>query len=222
MRVLKGLIFDLDGTLIDSAPDLRHALNKTLVEQGRREVTLDEVKTLVGDGMLTTLQRAFEKTGAALSGDQSYGLFQKFITYYRQQTPDPAQIYPHVLDIMGQYKKEGVKLALCTNKQEAATLQLLDQLKLTRYFSFIAGGDTFLVHKPNPGHVTGVVTELGLQPSDCVMVGDSINDVRAAKGAGLPCLVVTQGYGVDFDSLGADGLIADFQELPQALKRLGF
>jgi phosphoglycolate phosphatase len=222
MPKLQGLIFDLDGTLVDSAPDLRQALNLTLGEQGRRDVTLDEVRSMVGDGMLTTLKRSFELTGAALANDESYRLFQKFIGHYRAQDPDPAQIYPHVLETLDGFLGEGVKLGLCTNKQEAATLHLIAQLGLARYFAFVAGGDTFPVHKPHPGHVTGIIEKLEVPSTGCVMVGDSANDVMAAKGAGIPCLVVTHGYGVDLGGMGADGLIGGFGELRRALRGLGF
>jgi phosphoglycolate phosphatase len=222
MPRLQGLIFDLDGTLVDSAPDLRQALNATLAAQKRRDLTLNEVKIMVGDGMLTTLQRAFAATGDALSPDESYRQFQTFVGHYRAQTADSAQIYPHVRETLDAFKGEGVKLGICTNKQEASTNRLLEELDLARYFAFVAGGDTFPTHKPHPDHVKGVIEKLGVPAADCVMVGDSVNDVRAAQGAGIPCLVVTQGYGVDVAGLGADGLINDFTGLRDALRKLGF
>lgn len=222
MPKLQGLIFDLDGTLVDSLPDIGHALNRTLVEAGRRAIRLDEVRDFVGDGMMTTMNRAFATTGGELPSGESYKIFQKFIAYYRAQKPDPAQIYPHVPEVLDAFLAEGVRLGVCTNKQEAATLQLLDQLDLARRFSFIAGGDTFSVHKPHPDHVRGVIERLQVPAAACVMVGDSANDVRAAKGAGIPCLVVTQGYGMDVGALGADGLIGGFAELRAALRGLGF
>jgi phosphoglycolate phosphatase len=222
MPKLQGLIFDLDGTLVDSAPDIRQALNATLAEQGRRGLTLDEVKSMVGDGMLTTMQRAFAATGAALGDDESYLRFQSFVGHYRGQKADAAQIYPHVRPTLEAFRGEGVKLGICTNKQEASTHKLLGDLDLERYFAFIAGGDTFPTHKPHPDHVKGVIERLEVPASGCVMVGDSVNDVRAAQGAGIPCLVVTQGYGIEVEGLGADGLIGGFNELRAALRALGF
>lgn len=222
MPKLQGLIFDLDGTLVDSAPDLRQALNRTLAEQGRRGITLDETKSIVGDGMLTTLKRAFESTGAPIGDDQSYNYFQNFVGYYRGQKADSAQIYPRVVETLKYYQQRGVKLGLCTNKSEGSTLKLLDDLDLARLFTFVAGGDTFPMHKPHPDHVRGVISGIGLAAEGCVMVGDSTNDVQAAKGAGIPCLVVTHGYGMDIANLGADGLIGNFSELGKALQLLGY
>ena len=222
MPKLQGLIFDLDGTLVDSAPDLRQALNKTLAEQGRRAITLDEIKTMLGDGMLTTLKRAFEATGAALSDDISYRLFQSFVNHYRNQLADPTQIYPYVVETLDQLTNEGIKMGICTNKQEASSYKLLEELDLARYFTFIAGGDTFLVHKPHPDHVRGVIEKLGVTAEECVMVGDSANDVRAAQAAGIPCLVVAHGYGVDVEELGANGVLDGFDQLKDALENLGF
>ena len=222
MPKLQGLIFDLDGTLVDSAPDLQHALNQTLAEQGRRPITLEETKIMVGDGMLTTLKRAFEATGMVLGDDESYRMFQNFVNHYRRQTAVLEQIYPHVTETLAHFKSKGVKLGVCTNKQEASTHKLLDELNLSQYFAFVAGGDTYPVHKPHPGHVKGVIDALAVAKEGCVMIGDSSNDVRAAQGAGIPCLVVTHGYGSDIHSLGANGLIANFLELPKALEKLGY
>jgi phosphoglycolate phosphatase len=222
MPKLQGLIFDLDGTLVDSAPDLRHAINKTLIEQGRRGLALEELQSFLGDGMMTMLQRAFAATGPVLSEDEAYRLFQDFIAYYRGQKPDLGQIYPYVRETLDVFLQEGVKFGLCTNKQEASTLRLMDELELMHYFTFIAGGDTFPVHKPHPGHVKGVIEKLQVPAESCVMIGDSTNDVLAAKGAGIRSLVVTHGYGIDVGELGADGLIGGFNELHAALRGLGF
>jgi phosphoglycolate phosphatase len=222
MPRLQGLIFDLDGTLLDSAPDLRQALNMMLKDHGRRALTLDEVKSMTGDGMLPMMERAFAATGAPLPASESYARFQGFITHYRILKPDPAQIYPHAGEMLERYHAAGVKLGICTNKQEEATMRLLKDLDLARHFTFIAGGDTFPVHKPNPGHVLGVMEKLQVATEDCVMIGDGSNDVRAAQGAGIPCILVTHGYGVDVEELGADSMIGSLRELPEALAKLGF
>jgi phosphoglycolate phosphatase len=222
MPQLKGLIFDLDGTLLDSAPDLRQALNLTLAAHGRRPLTLEEATRLTGDGMLPMLSRAFAMTGKPIPDSESYIRFQEFITHYRKQKADPSQIYPHVIDSLKHFKKRGVAMGVCTNKQEASTIRLLEDLNIQNYFGFVAGGDTFPVHKPHPDHVRGVMQALKLSPANCVMVGDGSNDVRAAQGAGIPCILVTQGYGIDVEDLGAEAIIASFAELPTALQKLGF
>jgi phosphoglycolate phosphatase len=222
MPKLQGLIFDLDGTLVDSAPDLRQAMNRLLAELGRRPVSLEEMKSFCGDGMLAQMQRAMAATGAPVGNDEAYRLFQGFVKYYREQKADPSQIYPHVVETLEAYAAEGVKFGVCTNKTESSTLKLLDDLNLTRHFGFVAGGDTFMVHKPHHGHLQGVLEKLQVPASASVMVGDSVNDVRAAKGAGVPCVLVTQGYGDDLASLGADALIDGFNELRDAIGKLGF
>jgi phosphoglycolate phosphatase len=109
---------------------------------------------------------------------------------------------------------------LCTNKQEAATRRLLADLDMTRLFDFIAGVDTFPVHKPHAGHVLGVMHAMKVTAPGCVMVGDSMNDVLAAHGAGIPCIVVTHGYASDYDQLGADILIGGFGELSKSLLQI--
>jgi phosphoglycolate phosphatase len=222
MPSLKGLIFDLDGTLLDSAPDLRQALNQTLHDEGRQDLSLADVQQLIGDGMLPMVSRAFAKTGKPIPDSESYNLFQKFIAYYRNLKPDPEQLYPLVRESLEAFHKEGLKLGLCTNKQEAATLKLLDGLDLRKYFGFVAGGDTFQVHKPHPGHVAGVLKELNLSADECAMIGDSSNDVLSAQGAGVRCLVVTHGYGSDLSALGADALIEGFHQIRPTLRTLGF
>jgi phosphoglycolate phosphatase len=222
MPQLHALICDLDGTLLDSAPDLRQALNAALKAEGRRALTLEEVEAMIGDGMLPLIQRAYAATGAPVSVAESYPKFERFIGFYRELQPDPAQIYPHVTEVLAALQKAGVKLAICTNKQEEATHRLLKQLDLARFFSFVAGGDTFPVHKPHPGHVEGVLKALAVRAENAAMVGDSGNDILSARGAGVPCLLVSQGYGVGIDNLGASGMIADFGELPDALRLLGF
>ncbi|MBV8060331.1 MAG: HAD-IA family hydrolase [Alphaproteobacteria bacterium] len=222
MKQLKAVIFDLDGTLLDSAADIRQAINATLADHGRRPLTLQEVRDMTGDGLLVQMQRAFAATGAPVSDDQSYSFFQGFIHHYRNQKPDPSQLYPGALDLMLALKQAQIKIGLCTNKQEAATRSLMDHLDLSAHFDFIAGGDTFMVHKPHPGHVQGVLDGLNVAAGDSVFVGDSRNDVAASQGAGVPCILVTHGYGHDVESLGADVMINGFAAFGDALNRLTF
>lgn len=222
MPRLSGLIFDLDGTLIDSAPDLRQALNAMLAEHGRRPMSLDEVKRAVGDGMIPLIERAFKETGGLPENFNSYNCFQNFIAHYRRLNADLGQIYPGAQETLAFYHGKGIKLGICTNKQEAATIHLLEALGLARYFSFVAGGDTFPEHKPHPGHVRGVLQALGIDAKECVMVGDSSNDVSAARGAGVRSIIVTHGYGGDYKLLGADKIIGGFEELAEGLEELGF
>ncbi len=222
MARLLGLIFDLDGTLVDSAPDHRQALNAMLKEHGRRELTAAEVKAIIGDGMLPLVTRSFEATGGMPAGADTYALFQTFITHFRALPPDPVRIYPHTKEILQSYTSAGVKIGLCTNMQESSAARLLEQLGLKRFFSFIAGGDTFPVHKPHHGHVSGVMNALKASKEQCVMIGDTFRDVQAAHGAGIPCIVVAHGQKIDAEKTDADRIIQEFDELPAALNELGF
>jgi phosphoglycolate phosphatase len=221
MPRLQGMIFDLDGTLLDSAPDIRQALNLMLAQHGRRPLTLEETKQALGDGVLMSVRRSFAMTGNIPETDL-FPFVQQYITHYRNIKADPAQIYPHVVPLLERYGQAGVRLGICTNKAESSTYHLLKDLDLLRHFAFVAGGDTFRAHKPHPDHVYGVIAALDVPREGCVMVGDSVNDVAAAHGAGIPCIIITQGYGDDAESLKADRFIGHCGELPEALAALGF
>ncbi|NBO19884.1 MAG: HAD family hydrolase [Proteobacteria bacterium] len=221
MPKLQGLIFDLDGTLIDSAPDLRQALNLMLAAAGRRPLSLAETKEFVGDGALALVQRSFAATGQPLPDSAVMTAVKQFLGFYRTITPDPVQLYPHVQETLDFYHQAGVKLGLCTNKPQAETDYLLQGLKLMHYFAFVAGCDTFQYHKPNPEHVTGTIIGMDVSRTGCVMVGDSKNDILAAKGAKIPAILINHGYGKS-DGLRADRTISSLTELPAALLSLGF
>jgi phosphoglycolate phosphatase len=222
MPQLLGLIFDLDGTLVDSAADLRQALNALLAAHGRRAVTLDEVKSFIGDGMQTLLQRAFAATGEPLSAQAAPVLFDDLLKFYRNQKASPEQLYPQAAETLRDFRGRGVKIGLCTNKLYLPTMKLLEDLGIAGDFDFVAGADTFQVFKPHPGHVLGVAKGLKAPPANCAMVGDSSNDINAAKGAKIAAIAVAHGYGTNIRELGADAVIAGFSELPEALRRLGF
>jgi phosphoglycolate phosphatase len=222
MPQLLGLIFDLDGTLIDSAADLRQALNALLAAHNRRALTLDEVKGLVGDGLNTMLRRAFTVTGGVLPETATPTLFDDFLVFYNTQKASPEQLYPHVRETIQAFRAQSIKIGLCTNKLFQPTMKLLNDIGIVALFDFVAGCDTFPVYKPDPGHVLGVAKGMKIPPHSCAMIGDSINDIRAAQAAKIPAIAVSHGYGRDIDQLGADAIISGFGELPGALRTLGF
>lgn len=219
---LRGVIFDLDGTLVDSAPDLRNALNQFLAERGRRSLTLAETKAAIGDGAVKLVERAFRLTGDCPAGDALLDEARAYISIYRNIVADPSQLYPDVVNTLNVLQQKSIALGLCTNKPEGATRKLLDELLITPYFSGIAGGDTFPTHKPDPAHLLGVITQMGLTPTGCAMVGDSPNDLVAAHGLQVPCIMVDYGYGADVRDLPAEATISGMGELPAALSALGF
>jgi phosphoglycolate phosphatase len=221
MPKLQGLLFDLDGTLLDSAPDLRQGVNKLLADHDRRPLSLDEVKAMTGDGAMALVERAFAATGGPLEGD-FFPYVQAFIQHYRNVPPDPAQIFPQGRETLELFSKAGVKLGICTNKPSLATTKILDALDLSRYFGCIAGGDTYPVHKPHPDHLLKTIETLGVSPEGCVFVGDGPNDVVAARAAGLPSVVMMHGYCDRVEELEADRMIAGFDQLPDVLRHMGF
>lgn len=222
MKKLQGLIFDLDGTLVDSAADLRQALNQVLLADNRRPLTLEETKQFIGDGPFELIRRSFAATGDPPPEDKFGDCLQTFLHTYSTMKPDPAQIYPGVVDILRHYREAGVALGLCTNKPEKETFNLLKKLHLLNFFGYIAGGDTFTRRKPHPDHLTNVITALDVPLTGCVMVGDSNNDVMAAKGARVPVIILHYGYDKDVARLPADAFIDRMADLPMAIQKLGF
>lgn len=221
MSKCEAILFDLDGTLLHSAPDIRQAVNQMLADEGRPPLSLEQVTSFIGDGMMPLCRKALEATGG-LPSDDIFPYVQKFITYYRNVKPDPQQVLPYVRETLASLQAQGIKLGVCTNKNESATIDLLKQLDLLRYFGFVAGGDTFTVHKPNPGHIFGVIEALQASLDTTVYVGDGLNDVIACQRAGLPCIVVTHGYAQDYESMEATILIDGFDKLPEALAQIGY
>jgi phosphoglycolate phosphatase len=213
------LIFDLDGTLVDSVPDLRVALNEMLRERGRPPLTLPQVKRMVGDGAPTMVARALAATGAG--GTDAGGALARFLQIYEADPVRLSRLYPKVRKTLSELRRRGYRTAICTNKPQRATIAVVEGLGLGDLFDGIAGGDRFAVRKPDPGHLLGLIGELGARRERSVMIGDNENDAAAAHAAGLPLVLMRYGYArVDPDSLAADALLDHFGELPEALARL--
>lgn len=214
------LIFDLDGTLIDSAPDLAAALNKVLIEARRDPVTLHQVTQMIGDGVATLVERGFEATGGA-PDDPGHHL-DRFHHHYNNATAALTALYPGVLDTLQALRAGGYRMGLCTNKPAQPTASVLDAFGLTEFFEAVAGGDTFPVRKPSPGHLLGLLRQMQVDPEHAVMIGDSPNDVQVALNAAVPVIAVSYGYRrVPAEDMGADLLIERFAQLPDALRQLG-
>jgi phosphoglycolate phosphatase len=214
------LIFDLDGTLVDSVPDLRAALNEMLRERGRRPLSMPAVKRLVGDGVPTLVARALAATGADPA--EAAPALPRFLEIYEANAATLTRPYPGVPETLAALRRRGYRTAICTNKPQRATIAVLQGLNLAALFDGIAGGDRFAVRKPDPGHLLGLIAELGAGREATAMIGDNENDAAAARGAAVPFLLMRYGYArVEPDSLPADALLDHFCDLPRALENLG-
>jgi phosphoglycolate phosphatase len=212
-----ALIFDFDGTLIDSAGEIALGLNALLDEAGRPNLSLERVRSFIGDGAAKLVERAFDATGGGAADPPA--MVRRYLELYEAMAGAPDQIFPDVMDTLALLKEGGHRLGLCTNKPERATRKLLDLLGMEGLFESVVGGDTLAQRKPDPAPVRHVLAELGGGPG--VMIGDNGNDVASGQGAGLPVIVLSYGYPrVPPHQLGAEIVIDRFGELPDALDRL--
>ncbi|WP_119678130.1 phosphoglycolate phosphatase [Indioceanicola profundi] len=216
-----AILFDFDGTLIDSAPEIAQALNALLKEYDRPPVTADQVRTFIGDGSSRLVERGFAATGGPVPADELAEAVKRYIAIYATVPADPDTIYPGVKETLGRLRDAGHKLALCTNKPESISRNLLDGLGLADMFTAVVGGDTLPQRKPQAEPLLHAIHGLGFSPDGAVMVGDNGNDVAAARAAGIPIVAVSYGYPrMPVSELGADRVIDRFADLPGALESL--
>jgi phosphoglycolate phosphatase len=213
------LVFDLDGTLVDSVPDLRAALNEMLRERGRPPLSLPQVKRMIGDGAPAMVAQALGASGA---DPAEPGALARFLEIYEADAVRLTRPYPGVQETLIALRRRGYRTAICTNKPQRATIAVIEGLGFLSLFDAVAGGDRFPVRKPDPGHLLRLIDELGGSVAATAMIGDNENDAAAARAAGVRLVLMTYGYPrVDPRSLAADALLEHFFELPQALESLG-
>jgi len=216
-----AVIFDLDGTLVDTAPDLTRSLNKVLADIGRPAVAEDTVRHLIGLGARKLIERGLDATGGAAGGAGLDDLLARFLSHYRAHIADYSQPFPGAVKMLNDLRRQGMGLAICTNKSEALARRLLEALDLLDYFPTVIGGDSLARKKPDPAPLLAAITGLGASPCRAVMVGDSETDVRAARAARVPVIAVSFGYTRTAPAaLGADAVIDRLEALPKALTRL--
>jgi phosphoglycolate phosphatase len=214
--VIRTLLLDLDGTLVHSVPDLAAALNRLLLAHGLAALSQPEVAAIVGDGVAKLVERAFAARGRAPDA----GAVAAFSADYGAHAAVETMPYPGVADALRSLSDEGWRLAVCTNKPEAAARTLLGALDLARYFAAVGGGDSFAVRKPDPRHLLATLTAAGGDAGKAVMAGDHANDIAAALGAGLPCIFAAWGYGPATMAEGAVAVAQNFPELADIARRL--
>jgi phosphoglycolate phosphatase len=216
-----AILFDLDGTLVDTAPDLHAALNVALAALGRPGVTSASVRNMIGDGAQRMVELGLAATGGSTASELQTGVAH-CLGHYEANISRLSRPFPGVVEALAELRLRGCRLAVCTNKRARFSERLLDDLGLLASFDAVVGGDSLPVRKPDPGHILGTLGKLGAKPAQAVMVGDSANDVNAARAAAVPVIVVSFGYtAVPPRELGADALIDHFDELPAALARFG-
>lgn len=219
--VKKYVIFDLDGTLIDSIPDLCREISLFLQDNGRRAITPDEAISIIGNGAAVMLKGAFALTGAPIPDEKLPELLSLWISQYSHAQMGRTEPFPHVPETLAKMKKDGYCMAVCTNKPAGPTNAILKKLDLEKYFDVVLNADSLPVRKPNPEPLWEAVRRMGGTNDQAVMVGDSDADADAARNAGLPVILLTYGYPhIPLEEIAPDILIDDFSKLPEAVKTL--
>ena len=212
------LVFDLDGTLVDSRPDLIGTLNRMLVLHGLPEVPLESAGHLVGQGARALLEHGFAEAGATWEEAKAPALFDAFIADYIDHIADHTRPFQGVVETLDRLAARGAILCVATNKRTDLSLLLIERLGLTRHFAAIVGPDMVSAKKPDGAHLKEAVRMAGGDPARAVMVGDASPDVGAARDAGIPCIVVSFGYTETPPAkLGGDMLVDRFSEIEIAI-----
>lgn len=215
------IAFDLDGTLVETAPDLVHATNHALSLCRLEPVDAEEIRPFISFGARAMIKKGLEVHGHDVPADEFETLFSRFLAYYADNIAVGSHAFPGLEECLERLSRAGARLAVCTNKQEALSRKLLDALGLSKRFAALAGRDTFPVCKPHPDHLRGAIRLAGGDPQRAVMVGDSDVDIATAKAAGIPIIAVTFGYtDVPVRDLAPNAIIDHYRDLDAALERV--
>lgn len=217
-----AIIWDLDGTLVESAPDLATALNTLLNEQGKQAHAIDKVRPMIGGGVAKLIERGFRAAGTTLDEAGLDELIPRFLKIYGNCCTRNTVLVPHAREALLYFYNAGVLQGLCTNKPMNMTVQILSALDISGFFGSMVGGDSTAEKKPHPLPLLTCLSQLGIEPGRAIMIGDSGADVGAARAAGMPVVLVPDGYtGVPVDSLGADFVLSDLRNIPAILPTRG-
>ncbi len=220
-KAMLTIVFDLDGTLVDTAPDLVDTLNFTLNENGLPEVAYETARRLIGGGARTMIERALVLEGRAAALADIDDLYESFVAHYAEHIADRSRPFPGVERALDNLAAAGYMLAVCTNKLEWLSKKLLDALQLSRRFAAICGQDTFGIQKPDPQIFRATVMRAGGDPARAIMVGDSITDISTARAAKVSVIAVDFGYTeVPIATLKPDRVISSYTELPPVIAAL--
>ncbi len=221
MTSARIIVFDLDGTLVDTAPDLISALNWVLDREGLPPVPLQSARSMIGAGARRLIERGLELEGRAASYEDVTRLTGDFIDHYAAHIADASRPFDGLESALDDLAAHGYRFAVCTNKLEWLSKRLLDQLGLSTRFASICGADTFGVSKPDPAILQQTIARAGGQLSQAIMVGDAGPDIGVARRAGIPVIGVEFGYTeVPIADLKPDRLVGHMRELPAAVQSL--
>ncbi|HSS15167.1 MAG TPA: HAD-IA family hydrolase [Rhizomicrobium sp.] len=220
------LIFDLDGTLADTAPDLLGATNAVLAARGRPRLDLDHLRHMVGFGAVALITQAMEASGAPVAQEELPPLIEIFLAHYRSHIADGTRLFPQVAETLTALSAQGARLGVLTNKPQELTDLLLPRLNLDGFFTAVYGAGRKPYTKPDPRIFHDVVADISKEQGDAngagVMIGDSITDLNTARAAHAPCILMSYGFTpVPAADLGADMVLDEFAQLPGALRELG-
>jgi phosphoglycolate phosphatase len=214
-----ALVFDLDGTLVDSLPDIAACLNASLAELGAAPLPEREVRGLIGDGSPRLVERGLAAAG--LPQQRAADRLARFLALYEAAPVARSRAYPGVPETLAALAATGWRLGVCTNKPQAVTEGVLAGLGIAGHFAVIIGGDALPFRKPDPRHLAAVLERLGATPSAAVMIGDNEHDVAMGRALGTATILMRYGYArVPLDEIPADRQLDDFAGLPQALRGL--
>lgn len=215
------VVFDLDGTLVETAPDIMATLNTILTQEGLPALPLERARELVGAGARALIERGFRVSGRPLDSETLERLFEEFLLIYADNVAPNSYLFDGVLNALDTLAEEGFALAVCTNKPILHTRLILDHFGISGRFAAVAGRDSFPYFKPDPRHLTMVIAQAKADPARAVMIGDSRTDIATAKAAGIPSICVPFGYtDVPIETLSPDLVIQHFDELPGAVRKV--
>ena len=216
---IDSIVFDLDGTLIDSLPDVLASLNMMLAEEKRRPLSQEELRNLVGRGVNPMVEGAYGMTGKAItSPTELKDAVHRYLEHYKANPVGHTVVFPNVIDTLGKLKEKNFCMGICTNKPYEMTLLVLEGLGIDVFFDGVTGGDHLPFNKPDPRHILTTLELMKSEARRAVMVGDSWVDAKAGRNAGLPVIAVNYGYSEEpVESLEANSVIDDFALLPQTI-----
>ncbi len=212
------IVFDLDGTLVDTAPDLVDTLNVIFAREGLSAVPYGAARNMVGGGARLMIERGLQGEGRELPADEIDRLCRDFVDHYAAHIADRSRPFPGAEAALEALAEQGCRLAICTNKLHWLSVRLLETLGLSKHFSAICGADTFGLPKPHPAILLGAIERAGGSLDRAIMVGDSATDIATARAAGVPVIAVDFGYTeAPVTELNPDRIVSDFADLPTAV-----